>query len=204
MYLSRLQLDTRSREARRDLADPYQMHRTLTRAFASTTDAAPADRFLWRLEPGLTGQRPVVLVQSPRPGEWGVLNDKPSYLVGEVATKAMTWEPWPPAGTKLRFRLFANPTVTRAGRRYGLMAEEAQLQWLERQGARHGFALEAAIVTGNDRLIGRKGDTVIQIQRVSFEGHLTLLETERFRCALEQGIGPAKALGCGLLSVARR
>ncbi|MGH9440620.1 MAG: type I-E CRISPR-associated protein Cas6/Cse3/CasE, partial [Terriglobia bacterium] len=30
MFLTKLTLDPRSRDARRDLSDPYEMHRTLT------------------------------------------------------------------------------------------------------------------------------------------------------------------------------
>mgnify|MGYP002136949035 FL=1 len=36
MFLSKLILNPKSREARRDLANPYDLHRTLARAFAPT------------------------------------------------------------------------------------------------------------------------------------------------------------------------
>ena len=44
-------------------------------------------------------------------------------------------------GQLLRFRLRANPTVTRAGKRHGLTSQGAQLAWLQRQGERGGFQL---------------------------------------------------------------
>ena len=55
MYLSKLTLDPRHLGARRDLADAYEMHRTLARAFAPDESSAPA-RFLWRLEPPRSGE----------------------------------------------------------------------------------------------------------------------------------------------------
>lgn len=51
MFLSNPVLNPKSREARRDLANPYDLHRTLARAFAPDEQTAPG-RFLWRLEPG--------------------------------------------------------------------------------------------------------------------------------------------------------
>ena len=47
MYMSKLVLDPRHLQARRDLANAYEMHRTLSRVFAPSPDASPA-RFLWR------------------------------------------------------------------------------------------------------------------------------------------------------------
>ncbi|MEW6230192.1 MAG: type I-E CRISPR-associated protein Cas6/Cse3/CasE, partial [Bacillota bacterium] len=37
---------------------------------------------------------------------------------------------------------------------------------------------------------------------VEFEGHLTVLDPERFRETLRRGVGPGKAYGFGLLSIA--
>ena len=54
MYLSRLTLDPRQPQARRDLGDAYDMHRTLTRAFALDATTLPP-RFLWRLDPCFDG-----------------------------------------------------------------------------------------------------------------------------------------------------
>src|SRR5690554_2353346 len=174
MQLSRLQLNTRSVGARRDLADPYQMHRTLTRAFPHEERV----RFLWRLEPNLADQLPIILVQSSVAGEWSALNDLINYLARPVDSKEVSWASGLKPGKRCRFRLVANPTVTRGGRRYGLMSEDAQMQWLARQGVRHGFDIEAALVTSSDRVTGRKGETLIQLQRVGYEGYLTLREPE--------------------------
>ena len=61
MYLTRLTLDPRSAQARRDLGDAYEMHRTLVRAFVDSPQSEPP-RFLWRLEASKdSGANPTVL-----------------------------------------------------------------------------------------------------------------------------------------------
>uniref|UniRef100_A4XYT8 CRISPR-associated protein, Cse3 family n=1 Tax=Ectopseudomonas mendocina (strain ymp) TaxID=399739 RepID=A4XYT8_ECTM1 len=203
MYLTRLTLDPRSAQARRDLADAYEMHRTLARAFVTDEHSAPA-RFLWRLEAGSNAwATPVVLVQSTLAGDWSALQVLPNYLQREIESKPLEFQAWMEGGARYRFRLLANPTVTRQGKRYGLAGEQEQLAWLSRQGERHGFEVEAALVTASDVLASHKGDSRISLQRVCFEGRLQVRELASFSGALQQGIGPGKAFGCGLLSLGR-
>lgn len=203
MYLTRLILDPRSAQARRDLADAYDMHRTLSRAFV-TGDAEQPTRFLWRLERDTNPwTHPTVLVQSRNAGEWDSLQSLAGYLQKQAESKAVELDRHVQAGG-YRFRLMANPTVTRQGKRYGLMDEEAQLEWLNRQGARHGFVVKAAVVSASDLLESRrKPGGNITVQQVCFDGLLEVLEPSSVRKALQDGIGPAKAFGCGLLSLAR-
>lgn len=202
MYLTRLQLDLRSAQVRRDLADPYEMHRTLVRAFVREAEQIPP-RILWRAEPGSPWSAPVVLVQAEEAGDWSVLAALPTYLKVNAETLTLQPEMWLHAGGRFRFRLFANPTVTRDGKRLGLTSEEAQLAWLRRQGERLGFAVEAALVSGSELLQGRKGDTRISLLKACFEGRLQVQEPAALMQALRSGIGPGKAFGCGLLSLGK-
>lgn len=202
MYLTRLRLDPRSAHARRDLADPYEMHRTLVRVFVSD-DAQQPPRFLWRIEPVSAWGEPVVLVQSLSEANWSVLAALPGYLKRAAETKIVQPEQLLQPDARYRFRLFANPTVTRDGKRYGLVSEDAQLAWLARQGERLGFALEAGLVTSSDVLNGRKGGVRISLQRACFEGILKVVNVDSIMGAMQVGIGPGKAFGCGLLSIAR-
>ena len=203
MHLTRLRLDPRSAQVRRDLASPYDMHRTLVRAFVSDAGQMPP-RFLWRLEPTNPWRAPELLVQSAHPAQWEALTALPGYLqpdqpwetrpLGEIAGLA--------AQARCRFRLWANPTVTREGKRRGLMAEADQLAWLARQGEQHGFSAETVLVTGQDMLEGRKADTRLSLLQVRFEGVLRVTDPVRLSQAVQAGIGPGKAFGCGLLSLA--
>lgn len=202
LHLSRLILNPRSREARRDLTNPYDLHRTLSRAFAPDEDRAPA-RFLWRLEATANWQQPQLLVQSQTEGNWGPLRDLPCYLQGEVQQKRFAPEPWLEHDRTCRFRLQANPTVTRDGKRRGLCREEDQLAWLARQGERHGFNLAHAQVSQSAMQHGRKGASRLSVLTATFEGYLQVVDPHALRAALCEGIGPAKSLGCGLLSLGK-
>lgn len=202
MHLTRLWLDPLAPQARRDLADPYDMHRTLVRAFVADEAQTPP-RFLWRLEASSAWRDPQLIVQSNQPGNWNWLDEMAGYLRQPVETKAVAIDTLLQPDARCRFRLLANPTVTREGKRYGLISEEAQLAWLSRQGERLGFHVKMALVTANDMLVSRKGQVRIQLQRALFEGVLQVRDVAALADAVQAGIGPGKAFGCGLLSLAR-
>ncbi|WP_254667604.1 type I-E CRISPR-associated protein Cas6/Cse3/CasE [Streptomyces sp. SolWspMP-sol7th] len=42
----------------------------------------------------------------------------------------------------------------------------------------------------------------VRHQRIRFDGTATIADAEQLRTALVHGIGPGKAYGCGLLSIA--
>jgi CRISPR system Cascade subunit CasE len=203
MYLTRLTLDPRNAQARRDLGSAYEMHRTLVRAFVENARSIPS-RFLWRLEVGRSSwDRPIVLVQSETEGNWPVIERLQNYLQRPVECKEVLLDRLVQPDRRYRFRLLANPTVSRERKRHALAGESEQLAWIERQGNRNGFEVSSSVVTVRDRCHGPgKDNTAIYIERVGFEGLLKSKDTARLSKALVAGIGPAKAFGCGLLSVA--
>jgi CRISPR system Cascade subunit CasE len=209
VYLSRLQLDPRSKQARTDLASPYELHATLCHAFAGPNQTPP--RFLWRAE---VGKIPIVLVQSAEMPDWEKLARRfPGYFAQPPASKPIPLEHLQPAQV-LRFRLRANPTVTKKDphnpaskkrKRHGLKTVEEQLEWLARQGARGGFSVLGAMVVQSERVRMYKhdGSGPIVLQSVLYEGHLKITDLEVFKRTLATGLGHAKALGFGLLSIAK-
>jgi CRISPR system Cascade subunit CasE len=204
MYLSKLTLDARQPQARRDLADAYEMHRTLARAFAPDS-AAPPHRFLWRLERRADSQpSTIVLVQSEQLAEWSVLDALAGYAANIQGNKPVDLEKLVQSGGRYRFRLLGNPTVTRGGKRYGLTREEEQLAWLARQGERHGFAVLSCERSASERLQVRQGRTgnLISVHSALFEGVLQAIAPDRLRQGLVSGLGHGKALGMGLMSLA--
>jgi CRISPR system Cascade subunit CasE len=216
MYLSRLLLDPRSKQARTDLANPYKMHATLCRAFAEPDQTPP--RFLWRAEEGKT---PTVLVQSLETPNWEKLLQRfPGYFAQAPQYKPVPLEHLQP-GQVLRFRLRANPTVTRRDphnptkrKRYGLRSVEEQLEWLRRQGTSGGFEVLGAMVVQSEKVrfykhsknadeSGPSEALPIVLQSVLYEGHLKIADLEAFQQTLAAGLGHAKALGFGLLSIGK-
>ncbi len=117
------------------------------------------------------------------------------------------------AGRQFRFRLRANPCVTRNKKRLGLLRLPEQEGWLVRQGARHGFSFpmvpsgEGARpdvrISQEEMLTGRQqGGNQIRIFSVLYDGVLTVDDPVRLIAAVESGIGHGKGLGLGLLSIA--
>lgn len=223
MYLSRLTLNPRSRYARRDLADVYQLHRSIMSAFAPTGEAAARSSLgvLFRVEPD-GAPLPVVLVQSREEPLWEL---PPGYLA--PGTAALT-KPIDEllgaiaAGRTFRFRLLANPTRKiarfdqtgvrmRQGSRVDLRRDTDRVQWLERRSTQHGFQL-ARLPDGREHAVdvivrpgghptGRKDATRITVAGALFDGRLVVQDANRVRAAVTGGIGPGKAFGFGLLSL---
>lgn len=205
MFLSKLTLDPRHPQARRDLSDAYEMHRTLARAFAPDSETAPG-RFLWRLERRADYQpSSVVLVQSAQPADWSVLDAFQGYADKIHANKSVDLGILIQPDARYRFRLLANPTVTRQGKRYGLTREDEQLAWIARQGERHGFSILGCVRSTDERLQVRqgRGGNRITLHTALFEGLLQAAAPEALRLGLLNGFGHGKAMGLGMLSLAR-
>jgi CRISPR system Cascade subunit CasE len=209
MWVSKLVLNPASKAARRDLANPYEMHRTLSWAVSEALKEG-RERLLWRLEPTRGHQRPVVLVQTLTEPDWSVL--EPGYA--EVYPPK-PFDPLLRPGQRLRFRLRANPAMRLAatGKRVALKTPAEKLAWLERRLAEGGFRLldgeagplarilEDSFLEVRRKKVGEEG-RLVQVQAVLFEGVLEVVDPGRARATLEQGVGPGKALGLGLLSLA--
>ncbi len=222
MFLHRIHLDLRCREVRRDLADPYEMHATLCRAFSEPEQRCPTGEFLWRLEPETDSEdRPYILVQSrsvpdwPRIGIKGWFAREPDHAVDLIQKLKLDSLR---VGQRFRFRLRANPCITRQGKRLGLLQLIDQESWIERKGREQaGFSLPHLLSFGLDesslkrvdvrvsqeqRLQGKRhsGDN-LTVFSVLYDGFLTVTDSDKFRKALQSGIGHGKTMGLGLLSV---
>jgi CRISPR system Cascade subunit CasE len=203
MNLSQLVLNPRSRQVRRELAEPYEMHRTLLRAFQDASAGGPG-RVLFRAEVSRTTGIPMLLVQSEYRPDWSCLTALRDYLSSEPP-QARPVSPNFAVGRQLHFRLRANPTVKQDGKRMGLLREDDQIAWLRRKGEVGGFAVAGAIVVPEGFAHGRKidanGTHSLSHLAVRFDGVLTVLNAGHFTQTLINGVGSAKAFGFGLLSV---
>jgi CRISPR system Cascade subunit CasE len=168
LYLSKLILNSRSNQVRRDLADCQSLHRRILSAFPNVTgDGAKArEHFgvLHRLDLSKDGEQSilVLLVQSNIEPDWTVLPedycleiDGESKPVCKLVTQNYAAVQ---SGMTLLFRLRANPTRRVSsrceteknprfyGRRVELYREEDQIAWLERKAEAYGFRLLAVKV----------------------------------------------------------
>jgi len=126
------------------------------------------------------------------------------------------------AGSRFHFRLVANPVFRVreksldargnrlepkwVGKRVPVPGDEASLRnWLERRAARAGFLLKDLTVIQCGYVYVNKTREAAGGQRlrsVRYEGLLEVTMPDEFRETLARGIGPAKAFGFGLLSIA--
>jgi CRISPR system Cascade subunit CasE len=213
MYLSRLILNPHSRRVQREVAEPYQMHRSLMRSFPDTLEE-DEERVLFRLETESRGGQLILLVQSWTLPDWSWLAEPQAhgYLlpVGEPNPAVRSFALNLAAGRALAFRLRANPTTRRTftdkKRRVGIYDEEEQIAWLRRKGEQGGFRILSVHTSGRDDVQGTiKRDEnrhKIKLAAVQFDGLLQVTDPERLHETVRLGIGSGKGLGFGLLSLA--
>lgn len=220
MYLSLLKLNPLSRLVRRDMSDVTQMHRTVMSAFPQAEPGKnPREEYgvLFRLDVFRSTGEIRLYVQSRVGPNWDNLPD--SYVLGadkssiQVRSLTAAYDRIQ-NGQALRFRLRANPTVKidtktledgvrRNGRRVPVRGEENQREWLVRKGRECGFALRQLIDLRSGSVeLYRDRDRNRVFQGVLYDGILVVTDADMFRETLRKGIGPAKAFGFGLMSVA--
>ena len=174
--------------------------------------------FLFRVDPR-PGAKPVIAVQSACHPDWDYAFHNARYLLAAEPCVDL-YEPRFKANQRLRFRLQANPTRRASrnsrqssgkpldprwiGKRIPVPAEGLR-RWLDRHAERAGCQLAGLAETVPGYVyVSRNGERG-QRQRlfsVIYDGILEVTDEAKSRAALERGIGPAKAYGFGLLSVA--
>ena len=214
MYLSRLILNPRNRRVQKEVADPYQMHRSLMRAFPDDLEAG-TERVLFRLDSSPRTGTLAVLVQSLTQPDWSWVAEPGArgYLVptGEPNPAVKSFDLHLAPGQVLAFRLRANPTVKRTvdgkKKRMGLYREEEQIKWLERKAEQSGFRVLSARTSSQETVGGciHDGDNThkLRLFSVQFDGLLQVIDSDRLRESVQCGLGSGKGLGFGLLSLAR-
>lgn len=200
MYLSKILIDGHA------CRNPYEIHRALWKLFPA--DAEAARDFLFRVERSVRNHAEV-LMQSGRQPE-----------TSSNGARILASREYPlsfQAGQGLRFLLVANPVKTindEMGRkdaegetkkcRVPLIREDEQRAWIARK-YENAASLESLIIDPVLPLRFRKSkeDRAGKIQPVKFQGVLMVEKPEAMLELVHNGIGPAKAFGCGLVSLVR-
>lgn len=210
MYLTRFRLNTVRRGAQKLISSPHAMHAAVLAGFPGTT----SERVLWRTDPAPNGKQ--LLIVSPARPDLTHLVEQAGWPTAE------TWETraYDPlldrvdTGQRYAFRLHANPTLSlppapgkSRGKRVAHVTPVQQGEWMQRQAAKHGFAVGSDAeptfaVTQSETLRFRRAEKQVTLKVARFDGSLTVTDPALFRGALVAGIGPAKGYGCGLLTIA--
>lgn len=217
MYLSRLKLDPTSRPVWREIiGNPYKAHQMIMRGFPADVKREDAN-VLYRLD--VQDEAATLLVQSTLEPDWSAIDRRylapttPADFLPNPAVKPLHLPLQP--GQILSFRLCANPTIKKVRRdeagerrnsnRVPLVREDEQLEWLHQRAKASGFRLLRVTVSQaqQQQAWKKNGDRPMTLYMVQFDGQLQVQQPEAVMKAVAGGIGPAKAFGCGLLSLAR-
>jgi len=229
LYVSLLHLP-RGRPRWRHL-DPYQAHQLAWKAFPGVPRDGGARPFLFSLDE--RGPHHSLLVQSTHAPDWGFLDgtarmqtkcfdpqripadtplrfflranptvDREGFRDGKKRRVAVGINP------ELAFRRMGRPGDTPTTPEAIAAWREAELRgWLERQGERRGFAVEACApgpivarrIVRTER--GRPRGKAMTFHEVEFTGTLRITDRDAFTRTLREGLGRGRAFGYGLLMV---
>lgn len=174
--------------------------------------------FLFRVDP-LRHDRSVILVLSSTMPDWTYAFQNAIHLLA-AEPQVKDHDPKLVVGERLRFRLHANPVRndlsrrteckgSKRGKRVPLRKPDDQITWLRERLVKSGATLldTPPVLARSEgirtvRRPERDGDQPIY-QGVLFEGVLEVQNPDKLTEAIRAGIGPGKAFGFGLLSLAR-
>lgn len=224
---SSIPLNPHKRGGRRLLSNPQAMHAAVRACFPPDLDERGA-RVLWRVD--RSGEAFTLYIVGPEAPDLDVVGDQAGWpsRPGRTADYGPLLDSLRP-GLERSFRLTANPvrSLPAAGGRRGKVVPHVtvtqQQEWLASKAEACGFELRAIAASGEgsgpelpDLAVTRREDLsfsrraekgrssgAVTLRTATFDGSLRVTDVDALRHALTQGIGRARAYGCGLLTLAR-
>ncbi len=215
MYFSKITLKPSTNKAdyaQMVCSNTYKEHQVLWKLFSDDPDAKRD--FIYRYEP-----------RQNTPAYYIVSERKPVDNDYFWDIQCKDYDPVLTTGQQFAFMLRVNPVITKEGKRHDVVmhlkynkykdkktrppsqviVEEAGREWLVTRAESGGFIFDDSSV----RIDGyqpntsgrKKGKKEIRYNTMDFRGILTVTEPELFNKTLMQGIGKAKAFGCGLMLI---
>lgn len=200
MYLTKIDLERASRRIQFALADCQQLHRLVMGLFGTDRKSS---HVLYRLRDQDRALSLYLYSDGPI-DQTRLLPGCTSLESGICLTGSLKWKRARSSG----FDLLAAPTKkvpTETGRnsqRRILRTEEERLAWLARKGEQNGFCLLQCQELENHQQRGyHKKDSggPMYVTGYHYQGLLQITDSERFRHALQEGIGSGRAYGLGML-----
>jgi CRISPR system Cascade subunit CasE len=205
---STLRLNLAHAEVQRDLLDCQAMHRRVMRMFAHVNAPRDVNEILYRID--RNGPHWDLIVQSVAVADPQVLPAGYIATVVHQRSDLMAQLQRLQVGQRFLFGLVANVSKrdNESRKRITVRGFDAQREWLLRKGLDHGFTLiedDTALVPlgieAETALVGNHRNGSLLFVPVRFSGTLRVIHPQAFAQAVVQGIGSAKAYGCGLLTV---
>ena len=193
--LSKLVLNPLNKHARRDIASPYEMHRSVCRLFDSQARHASS---LWRWEPE-PDHGAVALVQSQ--GDPDIERMEPGWGTLEGPIRIDRHLERLTDGLLVEYRIVVNAVfIERAtGKRKAVPRSQMADWWVEKAERCAGmkaaadslaFLRDSAPIKGRGELVTARLDGIAEV-----------CDADLLRHAILKGVGRARAFGCGLLTV---
>ncbi len=198
MYLSKIILDRRHPSIRQALRDCHDMHRNIQNWFYKPRKDAG---ILYRLNCN-EKDAAVYVLSEEQPDQSKITNDC-MKLVG--SREVSDFEGQMTAGKSFHFSLLTSPCKkvpignSKNSRRRFLRMPEERAEWLQRHAKQSGFQICSICEKNEQELHGGQKESGMFIRTVEFEGILKITDPNIFRHSWENGIGPEKAYGMGLL-----
>ena len=208
MYISRVEIDLNNRQKIRDLTHLGAYHNWVEQSFPDENSKKIRSRKLWRID-YLFGKSYLLIVSNSKPDlkaleKYGV--DKTGQTKDYDKFLDSLQE-----GQTMRFRVCLNPVVAKSedknskrGRLYPCYKIEDQSSFLKSRSLKNGFEInneDFSIVERSHKLLKKKGMKNIRLNQVTYEGKLKIIDIDKFKKILTQGMGREKAYGFGMMTV---
>lgn len=219
MFLTRFSINTTRRGSRHLLASQQRMHAAVLGCFPPAADPG---RVLWRVDTE-RHRKELFIASVSRPDLSGLVEQAGWPALPEENWATADYQPFLDrlqAGQRWAFRLTANPvrSVPREhgerGRVSAHVTAARQEQWLLKRAPRLGFAIppggsgepQVAVRDRRTARFERRSSSTgqqVTVVMATYDGLLEVTDAGALRKALSEGVGRAKAYGCGLLTLAR-
>lgn len=210
MYLTRTYLNARRRGAQKLLGSPHAMHAAVLAGFPPMLEPG---RSLWRIDAD-DELRPALYILSEHAPDLTHLEEQAGWP-SHPTTQSTSYAPLLATletGQAWAFRLTANPAhrakINGVSKVLGHVTVAQQIAWLLDRQTTLGISLgqeevPSFTLTGREVRRFRRSQSSVTLSTARFEGMLEVVDPVLLRSALTQGIGRAKAYGCGLMTLTR-
>ncbi|MFB9592687.1 type I-E CRISPR-associated protein Cas6/Cse3/CasE [Streptomyces racemochromogenes] len=232
MHLTRFRINTARQGARHLLASPQRLHAAVMSSFSQTLPSdTDRPRTLWRLDRNAKAEVLLYIVSQERPdlthlveqAGWPTTASWQTYEYGAFLSGLRAGDTW-------AFRLTANPVhqIRRKDgeptKRTAHVTPRHQMGWLLGRQEAAGFRILATpperrrLPQGDEHQLAVRDEHRLNFEKagppggprnrvplvtVTFDGRLEITDPDALRRTLTQGLGKAKAYGCGLMTLAK-
>lgn len=221
MFLTQIRLNPERRRTRCLTSSPQKMHAAVLGGAHPEVENEVTGRVLWRLDRGLRHELSLYVLSPWRP-ELKHLVEQAGWESHPDSWQTVDCRPFLSrleVGQRWAFRLTANPTHNvrltegKRTRRLAHVTVRQQEEWLLKRAPRAGFILPVNTLGARELIVrdrrtlkfyrgeNRKGPQVT-LGVATFDGVLEVADAEALRRVLINGLGRAKAYGCGLMTLA--